>query len=165
MHIRLEDTADIDAIRQITEAAFEGAPYSAGTEGRIIDALRAADALTVSLVAEDGGEVIGHVAFSPVTIEGAGCGWYGLGPVAVRPDRHRGGIGQLLIRQGLSRLAILGAKGCVVLGDPGYYGRFGFSHDPGLRYEGAPPEYFTRLVIAGPAPTGAVAFHDGFNVA
>ena len=164
MQIRTERTADIDAIRQITETAFTGLPYSSGTEGRIIDALRQAGALTVSLVAEDDGQIIGHAAFSPVTIADESCGWYGLGPVAVHPDRQRGSIGQMLIRQGLSRLAIMGAKGCVVLGDPGYYGRFGFSHDPELRYEGAPPEYFTRLVITGPAPVGAVVFHDGFSV-
>lgn len=163
MKIRSEASADQAVIRRITDAAFAGGEHSSGTEGAIVDALRDAGALTVSLVAEVDGQPVGHVAFSPVMVDGQDIGWFGLGPVSVRPDRQGRGIGSALIREGLGRLRWRGAKGCVVLGDPDYYLRFGFGHDPDLRYEGAPPEYFMRLVMAGPAPAGSVAYHAAFE--
>ncbi|RIK87761.1 MAG: GNAT family N-acetyltransferase [Hyphomicrobiales bacterium] len=166
MQIRNETATDKAAIRRITEAAFAGAGHASGTESAIVDALREAGTLTLSLVAEDGGEVVGHVAFSPVAIgEGAPeslGGWFGLGPVSVRPDRQRKGIGAALIREGLSRLRGQGAGGCVVMGDPDYYLRFGFGHDPDLRFEGVPPEYFMRLVLKGRGPAGAVTYQPAF---
>jgi putative acetyltransferase len=163
VEIRPEQPEDIAVIRQVIEVAFAPKEYSSRTEVVIVDALRGAGALTVSLVAVIGGEVVGHVAFSPVTIDGEHRCWYGLGPVSVKPSRQKQGIGGKLIREGLARLAKIDAKGCVVLGDPGYYKRFGFDNDPGLRFEEAPPEYFMRLVFDGPAPSGRVAYHDGFN--
>jgi putative acetyltransferase len=164
MEIRLEKPGDVESIRQITLAAFETAEHSTHTEARIVDALRHAGALTVSLVAVVEGEVVGHLAFSPVTIDGADHGWYGVGPVSVRPDRQRRGIGQALIHEGIHRLGQAGARGCVVLGEPSYYRRFGFENDPGLRLEGVPAEYFMRLSMAGASPTGLVRYHEGFNV-
>jgi putative acetyltransferase len=161
--IRSEQPEDIAIIRQITKVAFAPKEYSSQTEAAIVDALRGAGALTVSLVAVIDGEVVGHVAVSPVTIDGEHRCWYGLGPVSVRPDRQKEGIGGKLIREGLARLAKADAKGCVVLGDPGYYKRFGFENDPGLRFEEAPAKYFMRLAFGGPAPSGRVAYHDGFN--
>lgn len=163
MEIRPEHFEDVDAIRAVTSAAFANAPHSSGTEAAIVDALRAADALAVSLVAVENGEVVGHVAFSPVTIDGEATGWFGLGPVSVRPDRQRGSVGQTLIRRGLDRLKRMGAEGCVVLGDPGYYEQFGFECDRELRYGDVPPEYFQRLVFKGAAPKGEVAYHPGFS--
>ena len=163
MEIRYEQPEDIAIIRQITKAAFAPKEYSSQTEAAIVDALRDAGALTVSLVAVTAGEVVGHVALSPVTIDGKARRWYGLGPVSVRPDRQKEGIGGKLIREGLARLAKAGAKGCVVLGDPSYYRRFGFENDPGLRFEEAPAEHFMGLAFDGPAPSGRVAYHDGFN--
>lgn len=163
MEIRPEQLSDIAAIRQITKAAFAPMDYSSQTEAEIVDALRNADALIVSLVAVEDGAVVGHVAFSPVTIDGEDKGWYGLGPVSVRPGRQKGGIGGKLIRDGLSRLADIGAKGCVVLGDPGYYMRFGFQNDANLIFEAAPAEYFMRLAFDGDTPAGKVSYHDGFN--
>ena len=163
MQIRPETEADASAIAALTTAAFATAPHAAGNEAAIIDALRAAGALALSLVADAGG-VVGHVAFSPVTIDGKDMGWFGLGPVAVAPDRQRQGIGAALIREGLARLAAMGAKGCVVLGDPGYYRRFGFEADPALVLPDVPPEYFMRLILAGTPPRGTVAFHPGFYV-
>ena len=163
MLIRPETAADHDAIRALTTAAFAGAPHASGTEAAIIDALRAARALALSLVADAGG-VVGHVAFSPATIEGRDCGWFGLGPVSVAPDRQRRGIGAALIRAGLAGLAASGAKGCVVLGDPGYYSRIGFATDPALTLPDGPPDYFQRLVLTGTLPRGTVAFHPGFSV-
>ena len=107
--------------------------------------------------------MVGHVAFSPVSIDGIPGRWYGLGPVSVRPDRQRRALGQALIRDGLDRLGAMAAGGCVVLGDPGYYGRFGFRSDPELWYGDVPAGYFQRLVLDGPAPKGEVRFHASFE--
>ena len=161
--IRPERPVDAHIIRRVTEAAFAVAEHSAGREAAIIDALRAANALTVSLVATIGDDVVGHVAFSPVTIDGAEVDWFGLGPVSVRPDLQGQGIGSVLIRAGLDRLRAAGAKGCVVLGDPNYYGRFGFASDPAVRFEGPPPDYFMRLSLDGSPIAGRVAYHEGFS--
>lgn len=163
MQIRPETPADHAAISALTTAAFATAPHASGTEAAIIDALRAAGALALSLVADAGG-VVGHVAFSPVRIDGREAGWFGLGPVSVAPGRQGQGIGSALIREGLARLAAAGAKGCVLLGDPGYYRRFGFETDPGLVLPDVPPDYVLRLVLAGVPPRGTIAFHPGFYV-
>ncbi len=167
MPIRPEQPADAAAIRALTTEAFAAAPHSSGTEAAIIDGLRAAGALTLSLVAvEDDAKpdtILGHVAFSPVTIDGAERGWFGLGPVSVRPGRQRGGVGSELIREGLQRLREIGAGGCVLLGDPGYYGRFGFAADPALVLEGVPPEYFMRLAFGAGVPAGTVRYHAAFD--
>ncbi|MGH6911083.1 MAG: GNAT family N-acetyltransferase [Phenylobacterium sp.] len=125
--------------------------------------MRAAGALTLSLVATEGGEIVGHVAFSPVRINGEAGDWYGLGPVSVWPDRQRKGIGQAQIREGLQRLRSLGAGGCVLLGDPAYYRRFGFERDPELYDVDAPPGAFQRLSLNGSRPTGEVRFHPAFD--
>ncbi len=163
MEIRPERVEDVDAIRVLTTAAFRGKEYSSQTEAAIVDALREAGALTLSLVAVDENEIVGHVAFSPVTINGEGSGWYGLGPVSVRPDRQRQGTGQALITDGLARLEHLNAAGCVLLGDPAYYHRFGFRTDPALQLPGVPPQYFQTLAFTPVSPQGTVAYHPGFD--
>jgi len=164
MQIIQERPQDVAAIHALTQTAFKDARYSSQTEARIVDALRDAGALTLSLVAIEDGEIIGHVAFSPVRINGRPGGWYGLGPVSVWPDRQRGGVGSAIIRDGLDRLRAMGAEGCVLLGDPAYYGRFGFASDPGLRYGDVPAGYFQGLAFAGGLPTGEVTYHPGFDV-
>lgn len=161
--IRSETPADADDITGVTIAAFRDVEVSNQTEHFIIDALRAADALTVSLVAEVDGRVVGHVAFSPVTISDGTADWYGLGPVSVLPERQRQGIGSALIREGLSRLKALNARGCCLVGDPGYYRRFGFESIPGFVHEGIPQEFFVALPFDGRTPQGVVEFHDGFR--
>ncbi|HEV7256700.1 MAG TPA: N-acetyltransferase [Bosea sp. (in: a-proteobacteria)] len=163
MQIRAEEPGDVDAIRTLTTEAFATAPHSSGTEAGIVDGLRAVGALTLSLVAVEDGEIVGHVAFSPVTIDGAERGWFGLGPVSVRPGRQRGGIGSGLIREGLRRLRERGAGGCVLLGAPAYYGRFGFAADPALVLEDVPPDYFMRLAFGGEVPAGTVRYHAAFD--
>jgi len=165
MQIRPERPEDVDTIRRLTAAAFRDMPHSSQTESAIVDALRGAGALAISLVAVEDGEIVGHVAFSPVAINGEFSGWYGLGPVSVWPARQRKGIGQALIREGLGRLEQMGAQGCVVLGDPVYYSRFGFASDPDLRYGDVPPEYFQQLAFADAMPQGEVAYHAGFDAA
>lgn len=161
--VREEREGDAGIIRAVTRAAFAGMPYSEQTESAIVDALRAAGALAVSLVAAEEGEVIGHVAFSPITIDGAPApGWFGVGPLSVRPDRQRSGIGSALMRAGLARLADAGAKGCVLVGDPAYYRRFGFRASSSLGYPDLPAEYFQVLALASETPSGIVAFHPAF---
>jgi len=163
MHVRDERPEDVETIHQMTDAAFALNPYSDGTEGWLINELRADGALTISLVAELDGEIVGHVAFSPVKIDGRDCGWFGLGPVCAKLGHMRKGIGSAVIRAGLDRLRSLNAAGCVLLGDPGYYCRFGFEHDPDLTYAGGPPEAFQRLVLSGPPVKGVVTFHPAFE--
>ncbi|NTF42578.1 GNAT family N-acetyltransferase [Rhizobium rhizogenes] len=162
--INSERPEHIGAIRAITTAAFAGAEYSSGTEAMIIHALRTAGALTLSLVAIEDGEIIGHVAFSPVSIESGATEWFGLGPVSVLPDRQGSGIGKALIEAGLAKLKEDGAHGCVVLGDPHYYARFGFRNDPALRYADVPAEYFQHITFKGPTPGGEVRYHQAFEV-
>lgn len=164
MQIRDERPGDAAVIREVTEAAFAEKHYSSHTEARIIDALREAEALTLSLVALRDGAVIGHIAFSPVRIDGQAGDWYGLGPVSVMPDLQGLGIGAALIREGLERLTDIGARGCVLLGDPRYYGRFGFVHDPALTYRGGPPQAFQRLILDMRPPRGEVTYHPAFEV-
>ena len=162
MILRPEREGDIDAIRTLTETAFRTAPHADGTEHLIIDRLRAAGALTLSLVAEADGVIVGHVAFSPVSLSDGSRGWYGLGPISVDPARQGEGIGGKLIGEGLERLKALGATGCVLLGDPAYYSRFGFTPDPRLTLDGVPPEYFMRVAFSPVYGAGSVSYHPGF---
>jgi len=165
MFIRPETTADVQAIRTMVTTAFQDAPHSSGTEADIIDALRADGALTVSLVMIEGGVVVGHIAFSPVIIAGKESGWFGLGPVAVERSHRQRGVGRRLIEEGLNRLLALRAGGCVVLGDPAYYARFGFEPDLALTLAGVPAEYFQRLRMWGEQPVGEVVYHPAFGSA
>ena len=146
----------------VTVAAFKTLEISHHTEQFIIEALRAAKALTLSLVAEVEGHVVGHIAFSPVSISDGTRNWYGLGPVSVLPAYQRQGIGKALIGQGLSRLKGMGAQGCCLVGHPYYYRKFGFQNVSGLVHEGVPPEVFLALSFDGHNPQGTVTFHEGF---
>ncbi len=161
--IRNETDADLSAITDVTAAAFKTLEISNHTEQFIITALRAAKALTLSLVAEMDGRVIGHIAFSAVSISDGTRNWYGLGPVSVLPEYQRRGIGKALIREGLSRLKGMNAQGCCLVGHPDYYRKFGFNNVPGLAHEGVPPEVFFALSFDGPTPQGTVTFHHGFK--
>jgi len=161
--IRNETGADVSAITEVTVAAFKTMEISNHTEQFIIEALRAAKALTVSLVAELGGRVVGHIAFSPVAISDGTPDWYGLGPVSVLPEYQRQGIGKALIQEGLSRLKALGAKGCCLVGHPEYYKKFGFENVAGLVLEGVPPEVFFALSFDGRFPRGKVTFNEAFK--
>jgi len=161
--LRSETDADASAIAEVTAAAFNTLEISNHTEQFIIAALRAAKALTVSLVAEVDGRVIGHIAFSPVVISDGTRNWYGLGPVSVLPEYQRQGIGKALIQEGLSRLKELNAQGCCLVGHPDYYRKFGFKNMPELVLEGVPQEVFFALSFDGQTPHGTVTFHDGFK--
>ena len=161
--IRPERAGDEAVIHALTEAAFRDMPFSDGDEQDLVDALRRDGDLSLSLVAEDAERIVGHIAFSPVSISDGTKDWYGLGPVSVWPELHRQGVGSALVRRGISDMRAAGAKGIVLLGNPEYYGRFGFEHDPALQYPGPPAEYFQRLVLDGPPPAGVVAYAPAFG--
>ena len=159
--IRPETPDDAPAIAALVTDAFLTAPHADGTEAAIVDGLRAAGALLLSLVATDGPALVGHVAASPVTIAGR-PGWAGIGPLAVRADRRRAGIGAALMTAALDALRARGLAGAVLVGDPAYYARFGFAPSPGLTVPGIPDDYVLALPFAGPPPTGAIAYHPAF---
>lgn len=161
--IRPEEPRDHAAIGVVTQAAFADAPHSDGSEVRIIERLRADGDLALSLVAEDCDRIVGHVAISPVEISDSSVGWYGLGPIAVLPSLQRQKIGSRLMQRAIADMRMQGARGLVLLGDPAYYARFGFEHDPALRYPGPPPRYFQRLVVDGDAPSGDVRYARAFG--
>lgn len=163
MLIRSEMPADHDAIHELTWAAFKPMAFSAGTEADIIRALRADGDLAISLVAEDGGEIVGHVAFSPVTIDGAHDNWFGLGPISVKPGRQRQGIGKALIAAGLKLLDKQGANGCALIGNPDVYSHAGFLSDGQLTYLDIDTKYVQRLVLRGPDPQGSLRFARAFG--
>lgn len=162
--LRAEAPADIDAIELLTMVAFFRVEHSRHDEQRIIAALRADGALSVSLVAEHDGYVVGHAAASPVTISDGSRGWYGLGPVAVGPGHQRHRIGSRLVAAVLDALRERGAAGCVVLGEPGFYGRFGFAQEPGLLLPGVPASHFLALPFGDRLPPlGEVEYHAAFS--
>ncbi|MGO4222486.1 GNAT family N-acetyltransferase [Lysobacter sp. TAF61] len=163
MWIRTESQADHTAISKLIAAAFADQPGEGATEQRIVDALRADGALSLSLVADIDGRIAGHVAFSAVRVGDGAVGWYGLGPVAVAPGDQRNGVGTALIRAGLSEIAERGARGCVVLGDPAYYQRFGFRNEPGLTFGDVPPQYLQALAFGDRVAEGEVTYHASFT--
>jgi predicted N-acetyltransferase YhbS len=164
--IRDERPEDLNAICRVIRDAFAGRPESQQTEHLIVSELRKAGALAMSLVAEADGEIAGHVAFSEVDIRPPATGrWYGLGPLSVRPSSQRQGIGRALVLTAFEKLRRMGASGCVVLGDPNYYGKFGFRYHADLTLEGVPPPYFQIKSFGDEPPAGAVAYHQAFYVA
>jgi predicted N-acetyltransferase YhbS len=164
LRIRPERTADIDAIADVTEQAFRSHPYSRRTEQFVIAALRRSGALALSLVAEIDGRIVGHIAFSPVRISDGSPEWYALGPVSVTPAFQHRGIGQSLVKAGMLELRGLGAAGCVLVGEPGFYGRFGFRSHPGLGMEGVPGQYVLSLPLGGhPQAQGTITHHEAFD--
>ena len=145
--VRAERVGDEAAIRTVNEAAF-GVP----DEARLVDQLRAAGKVVASLVAEQGGAVVGHILFSPATIDGQGGPQpaAALAPMAVLPQLQGQGIGSRLVEAGLAACRDAGLARAVVLGHADYYPRFGFrpAHEFGLicPFE-APPEAFMALAL------------------
>lgn len=160
--LRNEQSHDIDAIFKLTERAFENAEHTDHTEQFIVNALRNAQQLTLSIVAEHEQQIIGHVAISPVEISSGTPHWYGLGPISVAPEYQQQGVGSALIRTVLQQLQQLGAAGCVVLGDPAYYSKFGFNVIPNLSLANVPAEYFQALSFDREFPQGDVTYAPAF---
>jgi putative acetyltransferase len=147
--VRVETAADVPAIRDLNVAVF---PTDA--EARLVDALRANAGLVLSLVAEEAEILVGHIAFSPITVTadgGAVVTGVGLAPMAVAPFRQRSGVGRRLIEEGLRRLAEAGHRFCVVLGHPTYYPRHGFvvARSRDIRWERAVPDevFMVRALV------------------
>jgi putative acetyltransferase len=162
--VRPETGADRDAIWHVHERAF--AP-SIG-EAKLVDELRAAGDLVVDLclVAEDAGEVVGHIAYSRAGLD-SGHEALALAPMAVLPERQRHGIGSALVRESLDRAATTGFPLVVVLGHPEYYPRFGFEPGAGhgiLDPYGVPPEaWMVHLLPAyTPEARGLVKYAEAF---
>lgn len=175
MKIRSENVSDNGAISALTYQAFKNHPHHAPgaepTEHLIVQKLRESGVLSVSLVAEDDTGLLGHIAFSPVTIAQANGdivknNWFGLGPVSVSPAHQGKGIGSQLIRAGIEAMRTLGAEGIVLLGEPEYYKRFGFYADSHLILEGVPAEYFLVTMLdegETEVPAGIVHYHHAFS--
>jgi putative acetyltransferase len=164
IEITNETAADVAAIRAVTISAFLHAPHTSHAEQFIVDALRVAGQLTVSLVAKVDSTVVGHIAISPVSVSDGATGWYGLGPLSVAPEYQRRGIGSRLVREALNELRERGTSGCVLLGEPRYYNRLGFRIDPDLKLPGVPPEYFQAISFDDRRPRGVVSYHAAFMV-
>jgi len=163
INIRPERDDDIDCIEKITIEAFKSHPHSDQTEHKIVAKLRIDNALSISLVAEVDNVIVGHIAFSKVKINDEFIGWYGLAPVSVKPEHQNQGVGSQLILSGLNAIRQLNAKGCVLLGEPEYYSRFGFKALSELVFKGVPPEYFQSLLLSGDMPNGDIEYHKAFT--
>jgi len=163
MVIRPETTKDIEAIFSLTTEAFKSMPISDGSEPQIINDLRSDGDLVLSLVAIDQTITVGHVAFSPVTINDVDDKWFGLGPISVLPQLQRTGIGTQLINEGFRRLKEQGANGIALVGDPDYYGRFGFVGDGKLTYGDLPTRLVQWFSIRGNVPRGELNYCHAFG--
>lgn len=161
--LRREQRGDEAAIHALTVSAFKPMSFSDGMEAPIIDDLRRDGDLTLSIVALVADDLVGHFAFSPVTIDEKPGHWFGLGPVSVRPDLQGVGIGAALIEAGLSILRARGASGCVLTGDPQYYRRFGFRSVGRLTYRSVPPSFVQVLPFKDEDAVGSLAFSPAFE--
>lgn len=146
----------------MTAIAFDGHPYSDGSEPAIIDRLRHAGALSASFVAVSDGNVVGYIAFSPVEIENGAARWFGLGPISVLPAFQGRGTGSALMERGLGWLRETGAAGCVLAGNPAFYERFGFRANPALILKDCAPQYFLALPLSSAPASGMVRYHPAF---
>jgi putative acetyltransferase len=162
IEIRDEFPIDYEQITKITIAAFTGHPYSNCKEYILVQKLREKKSMTVSLVAIVNGEVAGHIAFSPVLIAGKSCDWYGVGPLSVNPELQKQGIGSALMKAGIEKIKALGGKGCVLVGDPDYYVRFGYRNSDVMTFSHAPKENFMIIEFGGGEIPGEVDFDAAF---
>ncbi len=162
--IRRETEADISAIRNVTAKAFTGFSLRGFSEQAIVEALRDADALVLSLIAVDGPFVVGHVAASPVTITDGTQGWVSIGPVSVDPKFQGRGIGTALVAKALDLLREASVGGVVALGEAEFYRKFGFNHVEKLVHPGFPAKhFFARPIHDAQMPSGEVSYHPAFQ--
>ena len=162
--IRPETPSDISAIRRVNELAF-----GQTNEAKLVDALRTVAQPYISLVAVAADQVVGHIFFSPVTIESGPANAMGLAPMAVLPDYQKQGVGSLLVRDGLVEAQRAGFNIVVVLGHPGYYPRFGFipASQKKLRSEYPVPDEVFMVIELEPGALkekhGLVKYHPEFS--
>ena len=161
--VRPERPADHAVIASVIKAAFTGMPYADGDEHELVDTLRREGALSVSLVAEVAGVVVGQITFSPATASDGSSDWFALGPLAVLPAHQRAGIGAALVHAGLRTIDELRANGCILTGNPAYYARFGFDLSPSNTPSGEPAEFFMVKLFRGRTPAGPIYFHPAFH--
>ena len=158
MIVRKETRKDESAVRNVVIAAFDRV-----VEADLVDALRESDAVVISLVAEDNGELVGHVLFSQLQAP-AQC--IALAPVSVTPNRQNQGIGSRLIREGLSMAKTDGWQAVFLLGEPGYYERFDFSSAAADKFETIYPKPYFMALELNPRSlserTGAVIYPPPF---
>jgi len=163
--IRPETPRDHAAIYDLIQRAFAPMAFASGDEQELINTLRNAGALALSLVATEGERIVGHIALSPVTHDSGAQGWFGLGPISAEPSLQRSGVGAALIAEATAWMKARGARGCILTGDTAYYARHGFQHAPAHTPEGEPAEHFMVLPLAGAIPAGRFAFHPAFYAA
>ncbi|MBS0483311.1 MAG: N-acetyltransferase [Proteobacteria bacterium] len=164
LSVRRETAGDSPAIHQLTKRAFATQPHAGGDEQDLVDRLRTRGELTLSLVAVlPASGLVGHVGFSPVTVDDADLGWFQLAPLSVEPDLHRRGIGAALVAAGIAALGQIGARGIGVVGDPAYYERFGFTAIEGLGPDGPEARFFRALTLGPPTPKGRVRYASAFG--
>jgi len=159
--IRMEQPSDAPQIRDLVEASFPGLG-----EALLVDRLRSDGDLVLSLVAEDGGVVVGYIAFSRINIEGAEApfGAVALAPLAVYSDYQSQGVATQLVREGHACLAFLGETLSVVLGEPQYYGRFGYSNRRVAGFESEYQSPFLMGLSFGAAPwEGRLVYPPAFG--
>ncbi|WP_434779621.1 GNAT family N-acetyltransferase [Neisseria sp. Ec49-e6-T10] len=162
MVIRSEEKGDEQVIDQLLLDAFKDQPYSNNTENQMVQKLRQDNGVTLALVAGYKDEIIGYIAFSKIVIDNQLSDWEALAPVSVSPQWQNKGIGRQLIEEGLKILKGRLVSGCVLVGFPEYYKRFGFRTTNQLKVDGIPPEYFMVLPFNKSIPVGTVEFHSAF---
>ncbi|NPD16191.1 N-acetyltransferase [Xinfangfangia sp. D13-10-4-6] len=162
MRIRDASPEDRAPIMALITRAFLTAPHRDGNEAELFKALEVSGALILSLLAGRGGELIGHLAASLCRIGTEGA-FALIAPLSVAPEAQGAGIGAALMREALARLQAQGLQGAALVGDPGYYGRFGFAAQPGLTCAGIPDEFVLSLGFGRPAPIGALQLPAAFG--
>ena len=165
--IRLETAEDQPAIYAVQEAAFTDHPHGEGTEPLIVEQLRKDGDLIMSLVAVDDetGEIVGHTAFSPARLSDGSPGWLALGPIGVLPERQGQGIGSKLVEEGCRLCRERGAEGVMLVGDVGFYSRFGFVQGTPIKMLGALNAYLQVLPFSEDVPEAIVKFAPAFAFA
>lgn len=165
--IRPEQACDYEVIYDITKRAFAPMPYAGGNEQDLINLLRNNDALEISLVAQIGSDIVGHIAFSKAFPENESAdvngGYYALGPIAVDPELQRSGIGSALIYEGIDILRQREAAGCILVGNVDYYQRFGFKTAPHLCPKSEPKDHYMILPLAVKNIDTIIGFHPLFH--
>lgn len=163
MIIRSEEENDIPFISNLLKQAFFNQPYSNNDEYLLVEKLRKEQALTLSYVAIIDHEIVGYIAFSPITIDGEKSNLLGLAPIAILPEYQRKGIGSTLINITLTQIKKQGFDGCVLVGFPDFYQKLGFISAYPLVYLGADKQYFMKLLFKNDIVlSGEVEFHPAF---